>query len=78
MAAAAAAPRKGVATSGNVCSYRGKSVALDVHFAVWDGDLALLHKLLASQCYGACWVRFPHAASALQRPASCRSRRAST
>ncbi|CAE7920372.1 Ankrd13b, partial [Symbiodinium sp. KB8] len=51
MAAAAAAPRKGVATSGNVCSYRGKSVALDVHFAVWDGDLALLHKLLASQCY---------------------------
>ena len=46
-------------TSGTVASYRGKSVALDVHFAVWDNNLPLLRDLLVSQCYGE-RLRFPH------------------
>jgi hypothetical protein len=40
-------------SSGEKASYRGKSVTLDVHFAVWDNDVKLLMTLLSSNLYGA-------------------------
>ena len=47
-----AAAKAIVPTSGEKRSYRNKSVALDVHFAVWDDNVELLKVLLASDLYG--------------------------